>query len=399
MKNGRRPERLSIEDARTIALGAQGFGKPARKTASKAALADMVDDLGVLQMDSINIVVRAHYMPLFSRLGAYDRANLDALAWGKGRTLFEYWGHEASLLPFALHPLLRWRMERAMRLQGVWQPIAKVARAKPGLADQVLREVEKRGPVRASELSPKSSRGSAWWGWSETKASLEWLFWSGRLTTARRHHFERVYDVPERVLPKKVLAAKTPSIEDAHRDLLRIAARALGIATAEDLADYFRIRKPEARPRIAELVEEKVLIPVDVEGIESPMLMDAKHRLRRTDASTALLSPFDPVVWCRPRAERLFGFRYRLEVYTPAHRREHGYYVLPFLLDNRLVARVDLKADRKAGVLCVLGAHLEGHARPKGVGAALATELGRLAAWLDLDTVDVRCKGALAKAL
>jgi uncharacterized protein YcaQ len=343
--------------------------------------------LRLLQIDSVNVVVRSHYLPVFSRLGAYERDLVDREAYRR-RALFEYWAHEASLLPVALQPLLRWRMARGE----AWGRMARMAEEKPGYVQSVLDEVTDRGPLAASELSEPGARRGPWWGWADGKATLEWLFWTGQVAVAGRRNFERCYDLPERVLPSEVLAAPTPPVEEAHRRLLAHAAAAHGVGTAADLADYFRIRVPEARPRLAELVEAGELVPVEVEGWDRPAYLHVDARLPRRIDRCALFE--------RSRTERLFGFRFRLEVYVPAAQRVHGYYVLPFLLGEHLVARVDLKADRRRRVLLVLGAFAEpGADRRADLVGALTGELLRLAGWLGLEDIEVGERGDLAHAL
>ncbi len=350
---------------------------------SAAQLRNGIQRLGLLQIDSVNILVRAQYLPLFSRLGSYDPALLDAETTAKPRRFFEYWGHEASLLPIDCHPLLRWRMARALRGKGVWRRLEPFAGEKRGDADALLARIRKEGPLAASDVA-ESKAAKGMWVWSEAKHALEWLFWAGLVTaTHRRGSFERVYDLPERVLPRAILDLPTPRGVDARRALLARSARALGVATADDLRDYYRIPAPDARAPIEQLVEEGTLVPVQVRGWRQQAYLHDSARPGRKLEGAALLSPFDPLVWRRPQIERLFGFRYRLEIYTPAHKREHGYYVLPFLLDGALVARVDLKADRKASALIVLGAHVEPGA-PQGVGERLIEELRRMASWLGL---------------
>jgi hypothetical protein len=356
--------------------------------------------LGMLQIDSVNVLMRAHYLPLFSRLGPYPVKLLDEASYSrKRRRFFEYWGHEACLLPLEAFPLLRWRMERARNLVGTWRRLASFAKSKPDFIESVIEVVKQHGPAGASEIErhlaeerPRVSRG--WWSWTDTKAALEFLFWCGRITTATRRNFERVYDLTERVIPHKILTAQAPSFEDAQRQLIRIAARALGLSTESDLRDYFRLGTEEARTRIAELVETGELLPVIVRDWKAFLHRDAK--IPRRVHAQALISPFDPLIWERKRAERLFRFRYRIEIYTPVQKREHGYYVLPFLLGDQLVARVDLKADRKLGRLHVLSAHEEpGVDRPM-VAEALAGELALLAEWLGLDGIYVAERGNLA---
>ncbi|UEM25362.1 winged helix DNA-binding domain-containing protein (plasmid) [Skermanella mucosa] len=396
---------LSRNEALRIALAAQGFGKP--RAAGKNGPCDRghlgraVKRAGLLQIDSVNVLVRAHYMPLFSRLGPYPQSLLDEAAWGKKRTLFEYWAHEASLLPLDMHPLLRWRMERAARGQGIYGRLARISRERPELVASALAMVRERGPVAASELDSdlQGRRGSGgWWGWSDVKCALEYLFWAGMVTTRTRRGFERLYDLPERALPRAVLNLPTPDEPEAHRRLLELSGRALGIATIADLRDYFRLDANDVKPRIAELVEDGTLLPVDVEGWNQQGYLHRDARRPRRIEAAALLSPFDPVVWERTRTERLFGFRYRLEIYTPAAKRLHGYYVLPFLLGDRLVARVDLKAERATGTLHVLAAHAEPHAPPHTADALLA-ELRLMSEWLGLERLVIVDRGDLAPAL
>jgi uncharacterized protein YcaQ len=358
----------------------------------------LFDRVGLVQIDSVNVLSRAHYLPLFSRVGPYDRALMDRGAHYAPRKLFEYWGHEASLIPVGLQPLLRWRMERAH--DDAWGGMRRVQEERPELVADVLDEVRERGPVAASELEAEErpKRTGPWWDWSDVKRAFEWLFWSGQITSARRRGFERLYDLPERVLPRAVIETPTPDVADAQRELVRIAARALGVATERDLRDYFRLPVAAARARVAELVEGDELAPVQVEGWGQPAYVDPGAKLPRSVDARALVGPFDSLVWERPRAERLFGFRYRIEIYVPAPKRVYGYYVLPFLLGDTLVARVDLKADRKAGLLLVQAAHAEAGA-PTHTAEALADELELMAGWLGLGGVSVADRGDLAPAL
>ena len=346
----------------------------------------------------MNILVRAHYLPLFSRLGSYEPALLDALMAAKPKRFFEYWGHEASLLPIDCHPLLRWRMARALRGRGVWRQLEPFASEKRGEADALLARIEKEGPLAASDLAGRRA-AKGMWVWSAAKHALEWLFWAGLVAaTHRRGSFERVYDLPERVLPRAILQLPTPSGVDARRALLARSAQALGVATADDLRDYYRIPAADARLPIEQLVEEGTVIPVRVRGWLQQAYMHKDARAGRKIEGAALLSPFDPLIWRRPRTERLFGFRYRLEIYTPAHKREHGYYVLPFLLDGALVARVDLKADRQAGALIVQRAHVEPGAPPCTV-ERLIDELRLMASWLGLSRLAVAPVAGLDRLL
>ncbi|HEV2593662.1 MAG TPA: crosslink repair DNA glycosylase YcaQ family protein [Sphingomicrobium sp.] len=376
--------------ARRIALAAQGFGRIERADPGRAQLRSTLNLLQLHQIDSVNVLVRAHYLPAFSRLGIYNRGDLDELAWGqkRQRRLFEYWGHEASLLPFELQPLLRWRMARADRGEAGWTRMRVYARERRAEAMALLERIRCDGPLAAADL--EGNRGSSgWWEWSDNKRALEWMFWAGHVTTAsRRGNFERVYDLADRVIPGDVLARPTPHEADAHRRLIERAAAAQGIATGRDLRDYFRQSPEQARPAIEALAEEGVLIPVDVPGWRDAWLHRDARRPRRIEAK-ALIAPFDPLIWNRERTERLFGFRYRLEIYVPAEKRQHGYYVLPFLLGDRLVARVDLKADRQAGRLVVQALALEPEA-PHHALTALRSEMDKLADWLGLDAVQER---------
>ena len=378
---------LSAAEARRIALGAQGFAEPRPEGEPTGwDLRRVLSRVGLLQIDSVNVLERAHYLPAFSRLGPYRRELVDRAAHRAPRRLFEYWGHEASLMPVELHPLLRWRMERAS--DDAWGGMRRIGHERPELVESVLEQVRERGPVSASELAADEPRRSGpWWDWSDVKRVLEFLFWSGRVSSARRRRFERLYDVPERVLPRAVLEAPTPAPEEAQRELLRIAARSLGIAAERDLRDYFRLPTAEAKQRIAELVEAGELQPVEVEGWgRTPGYLAPGARIPRRVAARALIGPFDSLIWERSRVRRLFGFDYRLEIYVPAPKRRHGYYVLPFLLGDELVARVDLKADRGAGILLARAIHLEPEAPPQA-REALAAELASIAGWLGLDAV------------
>jgi len=401
------PETLSLSQARRIALAAQGFADPRPGGGvDMRHLRRVLRRIGLLQMDSVNVLMRAHYVPLYSRLGSYPRALLDRAAYRAPRELFEYWGHEASLVPVTLQPALRWRMDTRHN----WGGVARIARDRPDLIDWVRDEVRARGPVTAAEIEDEVPvRRDQWgWNWTEVKTVLEWLFWRGEVMAARRNgSWARVYDVPERVLPKAVLDTPTPTVEDAHRELVRVAARALGVAAEKDLRDYFRLAAVPTRAAVADLVEAGELLPVVVDGWKQPTYLHAEARLPRWINGAALISPFDPLVWERARTERLFDFRYRIEIYVPAEKRVHGYYVLPFLLGERLVARVDLKADRLAGVLRVPAAWIEPpppggggrHPSPGEVAEALAAELHRLAAWLDLPAVAPPVSGDLAPLL
>ncbi len=377
--------KLSLAEARRIALAAQGFGESRPDRVTAARWLKTLDRLSLHQIDSVNVLVRAHYLPAFSRLGPYDRSLIDMAAWGsrKKRRLFEYWAHEASLLPLAPHPLLRWRMARADRGQAGWKGLRLFAGERRAEAEAILNRIRAEGPRAASDLEEKRGR-SGWWQWGDVKQALEWLFWAGRITTAtRRGSFERVYDLTERVLPAEILALPTPDENEAHRALVERAAQALGVATTQELRDYFRLGPHEARGAIDSLVEAGVLEPVEVPGWAHLAYLHRAARRPRRISARALLAPFDPLVWERSRTLRLFGFHYRIEIYTPAEKRQHGYYVLPFLLGDRLIARLDLKADRQAGRLLVHAVHLEPHA-PADAMDAISEELAALAGWLGL---------------
>jgi len=381
-------EKLSLAEARRIALAAQGFGGPRPERVTAARWLRTIDRLSLHQIDSVNVLVRAHYLPAFSRLGPYDRSLIDTAAWGsrKKRRLFEYWAHEASLLPLALHPLLRWRMARADRGEVGWKGLRLFAGERRAEAQALLDRIRDEGPGAASDFDEERGR-SGWWEWSDAKQALEWLFWAGRITTAtRRGSFERVYDLTERVIPAEILALPTPHEKEAQRVLIERAAHALGVATTQELRDYFRLGPGDARQAIDMLIEAGVLEPVEVPGWAHLAYLHRAARRPRRISARALLAPFDPLVWERSRTLRLFDFHYRIEIYTPAEKRQHGYYVLPFLLGDRLVARLDLKADRQAGRLLVHAVHLEPHA-PADAMDAIGEELASLADWLGLAEV------------
>jgi uncharacterized protein YcaQ len=372
--------KLSLAQARRIALAAQGFHEARPEASSARHLARALQRSHLLQIDSVNVLVRAHYMPLFSRLGAYERELLDRNAYHpKKRATFEYWGHEASLIRLDLHPLFRWRMARAARGEGTYGGLARFGRERRAFIEEVRREVETRGPMGAGELSTGGKGQGSWWGWSDGKRALEWLFWAGEVTTRTRRGFE--------ALPSSVLNAPTPPQEVAQRELLRLSIRSLGIASERCLRDYFRIEPQDAKARIPELVEAGDLIPVAVEGWNGPVYLDPQARLPRRIEAQALVSPFDPIVWERTRTERLFDFRYRIEIYTPAEKREFGYYCLPFLLGDRIVARLDLKADRAGGRLIVHSIHPEAAIAPEEIAPALGDELRLMARWLGLGDI------------
>lgn len=400
---------LTAAEARRIALAAQGFANEQRR--SEPGLADLrrlLARLGAVQIDAVNVLVRSHFLPAYSRLGPYRRELLGRLAYER-REAFEYWGHAASFLPVELHPVLRWRMAKNAEDKR-WKAIqARIEHERPGYVAAIEREIAERGPLALGDLTDAARRErvqtkyaastTLWWSWSDGKTVLEGLFVSGKLAVAgRRGGFERLYDLPERVFPSAVLAAPTPPEDEAQRTLVRLAVSALGVATVRDLADYFRLPAAATRARVRELVESGELRPARVDGWKDAAYLHAGATAPPIDAR-ALLSPFDSLVWERARTVRLFGFTLSFELYVPAPKRRYGYYVLPFLLGDTLVARVDLKADRDRATLLVLGAFVEPDAPRRTVARELALELRQLAEWLDLERVEVQDRGDLAAEL
>lgn len=390
--------------ARRIALAAQGFGRPSAGAddapASTRAVAGVVDRLGLLQIDSVNVFERSHYLPAFSRLGHYDRAALDRLTYGRrGRTV-EYWAHQAAFIPRGLWPLFEFRRAEYRDRGEDWGGWVADDR---GLAGWLRAELAEKGPLRASEIEHDANeRRGPWWGWSDVKRTLEMMFRTGEVVCVERRRFERVYALPEQALPGELLGTAPPE-PDAVRELVALAASALGIGTEADLADYWRMKRAPVRRAIAELADEGVLLPVEVPGWRTgskptPSWLHRDARRPRRVEATALLSPFDPVVWFRPRTERMFDFHYRIEIYTPEPQRVFGYYSLPVLLDDRIVGRVDLKSDRQAGVLRVQSAWAEPGA-PDETAARLVPVLQRAAAWQGLGEVQVAGRGGLSPAL
>lgn len=388
--------RISINQARRYALAAQGFTE--RRPAGRVDVRHfrkVVDRLGVIQLDSVNVFSRAHFLPFFSRLGSYDRDALDRWLWRSGE-MFEYWGHVASLLPASHHRLFRWRMDQPL----TWRAYANLKANRPGYIDDVLRQVQERGPLRTSELEDTGERlGRTMWNWNDGKVALEALFDMGHVTTADRPGFVRMYDLTDRVIAREHLDAPGLPKEEAQFDLLVTAARAMGVATADDLIDYYRIRGPEGRPLIERLAAAGRLVEAEVEGWEKPGYLDPDATLPRAPRGTALLSPFDNLIWYRDRVERLWDFHYRIEIYVPEPKRIYGYYVLPFLMDGELVARVDLKTDRHAGVLRVKGAFAEPGMDKVAVGRALRDELESVAGWLGMGDLEIARNGDLSTFL
>ena len=388
---------MSLKHARRLALAAQGFnGRSPPASIQARHVTQLIERLGVVQIDSVNALVRSHYLPLFSRLGNYPQTLLDQAAWSQGRQrkLFEYWGHEASLLPVNLYPLMRWRMRRAAQGEGIYQQLAKFGREQQPTVARVLQAVREQGALGAGSLSTREERAGPWWDWSAEKLALEWLFAAGELTVAGRRGFERLYDLPERVLPDAVLNHPDLHEDHAQRGLLLHAATALGVGTEKDLRDYFRQDPLPSRKALAELVEEGALEIVRVQGWRQPAFRLPDSKVPRKVVASALLSPFDSLVWERGRTERLFDFRYRLEIYTPAPKRVYGYYVLPFLHNERIAARVDLRAERALGRLAVHAVHEEEPGLDEEGMQALAGNLRQLADWLGLPDIQINCERA-----
>ena len=396
---------MSAAVARRTALAAQGFADP-RPTGEpgRRHLARVLSRVQLLQLDSVNVAVRAHYMPVFSRLGPYSMELLDQTAWAhsarRPRMLVEYWAHAASLIPVADWPLLRWRMRRYTEPEVSY---FDHVRGNESLLADVLATVKELGPVGAGTVERELGLGGerargGWWNRSDVKRACEYLFAVGELSTGTRRSFERLYDLTERVLPAEVHASQVAD-DEAARQLTERAARAFGVATEPDLRDYYRLSPERSRQAVAELVDAGVLEPVEVAGWAAPAYRHAEARTPRRIVGRALLCPFDPVVWRRERAERLFDFFYRIEIYVPEDRRLHGYYVFPFLLDGALVARVDLKSDRARGVLRVQGAYAESGVDSARVIAELAAELRTMAEWLGLSGVETGGRGDLAEGL
>ena len=386
--------------ARRIALAAQGFGRPPAVVPGLRQVAGMIDRLGVLQIDSVNVFERSHYLPVFSRLGAYDRTLLDRLTTGRRGRMVESWAHQAAFIHRELWPLFEFRREEYRRAGSEWGGWLVENRE---LADWLRAELAANGPMPASDIEHDANeRRGPWWGWSDVKRTLEWMFRVGEVVCVERRRFERVYALPEQVLAAELLAEAPPE-DDAVRELVRRAAIALGIATEADLADYWRMLRAPVRVAIRDLEDAGELIPVEVPGWTTgnrptPTWVHRDARRPRRIEAAAVLSPFDPVVWFRPRTERLFDFHYRIEIYTPEPDRKFGYYSLPVLIDDDVVGRVDLKSDRKAKVLRVQSAWIELGA-PDETAARLVPVLWQAAAWQGLDDVQVSGRGDLAPAL
>jgi len=387
--------RLKIGAARRLALAAQGFNAPMPANGINAGhFRRLMGRMGVLQLDSVNVVARSHYLPVYARLGPYPMASLDAYAYQQGK-LFEYWGHEASLIPIDRLPLFRHRMAQDWR----WASLERLWQDDPDYIESVYHQVEKRGPIAVGDLTDPGARSGPWWGYAKGKIALEHLFMVGRVAVATRQNFTRRYDIAERVWNPRFAAMPEVDKETAHRELVLLGAKHLGVGTAADIADYYRIPNKAAWAALGGLLQSGALQEVSVEGWTKSGYIHPDAVIPRSIGSSAVLSPFDPVVWYRPRAERLFGFHYRIEIYTPQPKRIYGYYVMPFLHRGELVARVDLKADRSRGALLAKGAFSEDGHRPEVVAPALASELERFAFWLGLGSIEIGDRGDLAAPL
>jgi uncharacterized protein YcaQ len=387
---------LSLGQARRIALGAQGFAdKRPTGRVDRRHLRRVVDRMGLIQIDSVNVLVRSQELPLFARLGPHPRTLIDDAT--RDGELFEFWTHMAAITPVELHPYLRWRMAD----EHMWRGVRGLESRRPGYLDEVLAHVRDEGAIVAAELDQRVGPKGTWWDWDDGKLALELLFHQGRVAAVRRPaDFARVYDLTERVLPAEILARPTPVEDDARKELIVRAARHHGVGTLADLCDYHRQLPTVCKPLAAELVEDGRLLAVDVEGWDRQAYLHPDAVIPRRITARALLSPFDPVVWRRDRAERLFGFHYRIEIYVPKSKRQYGYYVLPFLLGDELVGRVDLKADRANRTLLVQSAWGEPGFDEGFVAAELAEELRSMAGWLGLEAgLDVAGRGDLAPAL
>lgn len=397
MKN----DALSNLQARRLALVAQGFGKPKREgTAGWTRIEQAVQRMNLLQIDSVNVLVRSHYLPVFARTGHFSHDTLDQRTFGKRkRRFFEYWAHEASFLPLELYPLLRWKMERALDNRGEHRYLEKFGREQKAYVDEVRAFVKANGPSAVSDLPDPGGRTGNWWGWNRGKIALEYLFQTGEVTAATRRVFERLYDLPERVLPAEALNAPSVPEAEAVRRLIDLSAQSLGVASEADLRDYFRLPVDAFKKALPSLIEDGTLVPAKVDGWTIKAYRHRDSGAPRKAGANTLLSPFDPLVWERSRVERLFGFRYRIEIYTPEPKRVYGYYVLPFLEGDRLTARFCLKADRQSGVLRVNAAHAEDGIDMVRTAEAAALELRRMAQWLGLADVEANPRGSLAKQL
>jgi uncharacterized protein len=396
--SARSTQQLSLDEVRRIALGAQGLtGKRPAGRIDRRHLRNVFDRVGHIQIDSVNVLVRSQELPLFARLGPHPRSLIpDATNDGE---LFEFWGHEASHIPTEHHHLYRWKMNRWQEA-GLWPELRKISAERPDYVEEIRRRVEIGGAVVASEFSERVGRKGSWWDWDASKAALEYLFRIGQLTARRRaNDFARIYDIPERMIPAEHLNRPTPTPAEGRKGLLLLASRAMGVATLKDLSEYNRQKTAETRPLVAELVEAGQLIEVAVDGWKDVAYLDPQATKPRRLAAATFVSPFDSLCWERRWMEQVFGFVYRIEIYVPEPKRQFGYYVLPFLFGDQLVARVDLKADRHRSTLMAKGAFGEPGIPAADVVTAMAAELRLMATWLGLEHVEVGTRGDLSSAL
>ena len=392
----RRADTLSISEARRLACAAQGFGESLGSTDRDVAA--LFGRLGAVQIDSVNVLVRSQELPLFSRLGPHDRGAIPRAT--SRRRVFEYWGHAAAHLHVDLHPLFRWKMDAARSGRMRHWGLTSFYEENKSFVRRTLARVQDDGPLTAREISTRTTKKGTWWDWDESKTALEYLFLVGDvMAKGRSSDFSRIYDVTERVLPPRIATRATPSEADARRELILRAAKAMGVATSADLADYFRLDHASTKRVIADLVDDGSLRTVSVEGWKETAYVPRGATVPTAMRASALLSPFDSLVWFRPRNERLFNFRYRIEIYTPEPKRTYGYYVLPFMVDGNMVARIDAKADRARGTLLVPGAFAEPKAPIARTAAELASSLRSMMQWLGLESIDVGRKGNLARPL
>ena len=392
----RRADSLSIAEARRLACAAQGFGRPSGAT--DRDVADVFSRLGAVQIDSVNVLVRSQELPLFSRLGPHDRGAIPRAT--SRRRIFEYWGHAAAHLHVDLQPLFRWKMDAARSGRMRHWGLTSFYEENKSFVRRTLKRVQDDGPLTAREISTRTTKKGSWWDWDESKTALEYLFLVGDvMANGRSSDFSRIYDVAERVLPPRIATRATPREADARRELVLRAALAMGVATSADLADYFRLDHASTKRAIAGLIEDGSLRTVSVEGWKETAYIPRDAAVPATMRASALLSPFDSLVWFRPRNERLFNFHYRIEIYTPEPKRTYGYYVLPFMIDGNMVARIDAKADRASGTLLVPGAFAEPKAPLARTATELATSLRSMMQWLGLESIDVGRKGNLARPL
>ncbi|MCV6601914.1 MAG: winged helix DNA-binding domain-containing protein [Cohaesibacter sp.] len=404
---------LSLKQARRIALAAQGFlpqaggiKRHSLRRHSERHFDQIMDHIAPLQLDSVNVLDRAHYLTLYARLGHYDKQKADALFHQPQKTprrYFEYWGHEASLMPVELYPAFHWRMMRAQNGEGVWRSLSRFATENKHKIEAVYALIEREGPLSSSQvkdrLEPnKPKKSGDWWGWSGTKLAVEYLFWCGRIASGGRQNFQRFYDLPERILPSDIMALPALSQAQACRDLMARSAKAHGVASEKDLRDYFRLDAKQSKQALASLLEEGSIEPVSITGWKEQAYLHKDAILPARANCQTLLAPFDSLIWFRERTERLWGCHYRIEIYVPKPKRVYGYYVLPYLQGDQITARLDLKANRQDGYLDIRASHLEKGADQEKVLVDLVPELSKLAIWQGLQAPRLQGPGFLKEA-